>query len=53
MMSLGPYQRALCVSCGVHHTAVTTTLGRLYTFGANSRGQLGLGRLAGHPAVAG
>lgn len=30
------------VACGTAHTLVATSLGRLYSFGANNQGQLGL-----------
>ena len=34
------------LSCGDEHTAVATTSGRLFTFGSNEFGQLGLGHNA-------
>lgn len=33
------------VSCGLHHTAVLTAAGEVYTFGSNQYGQLGTGDL--------
>ena len=35
--------RVVAVSCGDEHTAVVCQSGRLFTFGANEWGQLGLG----------
>ena len=33
----------LQVACGMHHTVVLLSNGKVYTFGNNSYGQLGLG----------
>ena len=38
-----PPLQVSCVSCGQYHTAVSTVEGKLYVWGANVDGQLGLG----------
>jgi alpha-tubulin suppressor-like RCC1 family protein len=38
-------QRVSHVSCGMHHVCVVNRNGEAFTWGSNSRGQLGLGRL--------
>ena len=55
----------VAISCGDEHTAVATSSGRLFSFGSNEWGQLGLGHnsnvlkpscvkvCGGHPASAG
>lgn len=44
-----PGERFVYVACGQYHTAAITDDGRLYTFGSNFKGQLGIGkRAAGH-----
>ena len=35
----------ILISCGDEHTAIVTETGRLFTFGSNEWGQLGLGRI--------
>lgn len=37
-------QRVTHLSCGMNHVCIVTTLGDAYSWGDNSRGQLGLGR---------
>ena len=45
--------RIVDVACGLYHSATLDSEGRLWTFGFNSSGQLGLGRAAGDgPAFA-
>ena len=36
----------VAISCGDEHTAVVTQTGRLFTFGSNEFGQLGLGMIS-------
>jgi hypothetical protein len=43
LCALGPHQRVVMVACGGAHSLFATSLGRLYAFGSNARGQLGLG----------
>jgi len=40
---LGNNLKAIQISCGKFHTAIVITTGKLYTFGLNAQGQLGLG----------
>jgi len=39
--------RVVAVAAGLYHSAALTASGHLYTWGSNSKGQLGLGRQAG------
>ena len=39
-----PPQHIVMVACGSAHSIAVTSLGRLYTWGSNARGQLGLDR---------
>ena len=43
--------KALMVTCGMSYTMVLTTCGKLYTFGKNGEGQLGLGNKTVYESV--
>jgi alpha-tubulin suppressor-like RCC1 family protein len=45
-----PIENFVMVRCGFGHTALLTKRGRVYTFGSNENGQLGIGR-GGNPSI--